>query len=431
MLISFLSGILFTFIYIEKASILFSLRKESFIGESSFINDPRRSHLSSFDGCGTWQESYINLHRSILNGSSPPRYLVSVSVEAGLADRLTGTLTEFYFALLTNRAFQIITYGTLPRFEAAFLSPNINWSRPLDDDHLISNLKYTYYGERGYVGDRSYGPNINTSVYWSMYLINDDYSNSFFLSSNVSKYPLDHDNVSILFVASNYGRIIRLFDNPYHRSQLFRMGLRPETAVKCAFDFLFSPTVSLRQAMSKEFPVLKSVDILKISINVRVGDSAFNPDLDSNTTLEPYERYFICALNIESFARLPNQRVIWYFTSDSLRLRQLVKKRYGEKVLTEEKLRYVHGDCGNSHAKLDENCNKQSQDFSIRMSAGQIYAMSMCDYHVISLMSGFGRFGVLLSHHWHNVYQVHNKNRFCTQKDYDSFESITNNGGGI
>jgi hypothetical protein len=125
------------------------------------------------------------------------------------------------------------------------------------------------------------------------------------------------------------------------------MGLRPETAPKCAFYFLFSPNDDVKKAMSKEFSILKSNDILKISINIRVGDPVFDPEYDQRTTkLDIYEPYFICASNIESFARLPNQRVIWYLTSDSLRLRQLAKQKYGEKVLTEENLRYVHGDCG-------------------------------------------------------------------------------------
>jgi hypothetical protein len=430
-LLAFLSGVLLTFIYLEKSSILSSIKRYPFIFKSSLINQSISVRSSAFDGCGTWQEAYIERHRAILNGNLPPRYLVSVSVEAGLADRLTGTLTEFFFALFTNRAFQIITYGTLPRFEAAFLSPHINWSRSVDNDTLISNLKYTYRGQRGYVGDRSYGSDVDTRLYWPVYLINDEAANAFFLSSNISKYPIDHDNVSTLFVASNRGRIVRLFDNPYHRSQLFRMGLRPETATKCAFNFLFSPTDSVRTAMSREISILQSIDVLKISVNIRVGDSVFDPNNDASTTLSPFEHYFNCASTIESFARLPNQRVIWYFTSDSLRLRQLVKQRYGEKILTEEKLRYVHGDCGDSNVKRHGNCTKSSHDFSIQMSVGQIYAMSMCDYHVVSRGSGFGRFATFLSHFWHNVYQVSEKNRPCTQTDYDPIEQVSTDGAGI
>ena len=432
LLSSFLSGVILTIVYLQRLSILFPIENlprpsncPPSVGSTSI-------HRSVFDGCGTWQEDYIKRHRAILNGELSPRYLVSVSTEGGLADRLTGTMTEFMFALLTGRAFQIITYGTLPRFEAAFSSPHINWSRPCDDDRLIDNLKYTYRGQRGYTGNRSYSSGINTNVYWPMFWVNNDPEVEFFLSSNVSKHPFDHENVTILFIASNRGRIIRLFDNPYHRTQLFRLGLRPETALKCLFNFLFSPSDALRRAMRREFTTLQATDVLKISINVRVGDSVFDPAYDDlTTTLLPYEPFFNCALQIEEFARLPNQRVVWYFTSDSLRLRQLVKQKYGDKVLTEEKLRYVHGDCGDFAAKRYGNCTREAHDFSIRMAAGQIYAMSMCDYHVVSLMSGFGRFAAVLSHYWHNVYQVHTGNRYCTLADFESLEKITLLGSGI
>lgn len=425
--IGFILGVLFTSTYLQKYPKNFRIERQFIIRDFTANVETN----ATFDRCGKWQQNYRVLHQSILNGTLPSRYLVSVAVEAGLADRLTGTLTEFFFALLTNRAFQIITYGTLPRFEAALSSPNINWSRPTDPDHLIDNLKYTYKGIRGYLHDRSYSSEINTNLYWPMYLINDDHGNSFFLSSNVTKYPLDHENVETLFVASNHGRIVRLFDNPYHRSKLFQMGLRPETAAKCAFDFLFSPTESVKNMMKKEFAELQSIDVLKIAINIRVGDEVFDPNADEKVTLEPYIPYFVCASNIESFARVSKQRVIWYVTSDSLKLRQLAKQRYGEKVLTEEKIRYVHGDCGDSDAKRYGNCTKNSQDFSIQMAVGQILAISMCDYHVVSEMSGFGRFSSFLSNHWHSVYQIHLKNRSCTLADSDSLEVLSTVGSGI
>ncbi len=38
-------------------------------------------------GCGRWQQEYIKLHDDILSGKAPKRLAVSVSVEAGNADR--------------------------------------------------------------------------------------------------------------------------------------------------------------------------------------------------------------------------------------------------------------------------------------------------------------------------------------------------------
>eukprot|EP00952_Eustigmatos_sp_NYUAD-ZCMA_P001337 6002-Eustigmatos_ZCMA.PRE.1 len=47
------------------------------------------SRPPEFVECGNWQEDYMELHRRILSGERQPRYLVSVGVQAGLADRLT------------------------------------------------------------------------------------------------------------------------------------------------------------------------------------------------------------------------------------------------------------------------------------------------------------------------------------------------------
>lgn len=57
--------------------------------------------------CGSWQDGYIELHKDILSGRKPPRYAISVPAPAGLSDRLVGAVSVFYYALLTNRAFQI------------------------------------------------------------------------------------------------------------------------------------------------------------------------------------------------------------------------------------------------------------------------------------------------------------------------------------
>jgi hypothetical protein len=57
---------------------------------------------------------------------------VSVAPQTGAADRLTGTVTQFYFALLSKRAFTAYNPdpGTIPRFAAACDYPMFNWTHP-------------------------------------------------------------------------------------------------------------------------------------------------------------------------------------------------------------------------------------------------------------------------------------------------------------
>ena len=57
--------------------------------------------------CGSWQEKYSKLHKSIVSGEQPGYYAISVPAPAGLSDRLAGLVTVFLYALLTGRAFQI------------------------------------------------------------------------------------------------------------------------------------------------------------------------------------------------------------------------------------------------------------------------------------------------------------------------------------
>lgn len=59
--------------------------------------------------------------RQILDGTLPPRYAVAVASPSGIADRIVGTITVFYYALLTGRAFTLTTgmVGLQP-FEIAY-----------------------------------------------------------------------------------------------------------------------------------------------------------------------------------------------------------------------------------------------------------------------------------------------------------------------
>jgi len=98
--------------------------------------------------CGNWQRQYANFHRRSLQGELPPRFAVALVVEAGLADRLVGTIPTFFYALLFKRAFQISGFDPIPGLEPAFdpsASP-INWLRPPMEDELIRDMRHTTGG---------------------------------------------------------------------------------------------------------------------------------------------------------------------------------------------------------------------------------------------------------------------------------------------
>ena len=95
--------------------------------------------LAAPSACGTWQDAYTKLHRDVLAGERPPRYAVAVAVEAGkglkgqalrrglyllrfyalllaagLTDNIVGIVTAFFYAVLSDRAFQMLTHSDLP-----------------------------------------------------------------------------------------------------------------------------------------------------------------------------------------------------------------------------------------------------------------------------------------------------------------------------
>lgn len=70
-------------------------------------------HMPSPAVCGTWQEKYANLHRSIRSGKQPKFYITFNGfleprlgiATAGMGDYLQGMVTTFLLALVTNRSF--------------------------------------------------------------------------------------------------------------------------------------------------------------------------------------------------------------------------------------------------------------------------------------------------------------------------------------
>src|SRR6056297_3895 len=187
--------------------------------ESPYESTAGCERPESFRRCGDWQEEYMALHRQILAGERPPRYLIAVLPHYGLADQLVGIITLFYWAFLTGRAFQISTGGQpLPPLEAAFDAPFVNWTRPAGDSPVLTEqLHLKYKGELRYPATPPAVPNL--SEYGSMRLINGFYD--FLSTENLSTIPEVEDNKSVLFMTSNRGCTQRIFNNPHYSPKLY------------------------------------------------------------------------------------------------------------------------------------------------------------------------------------------------------------------
>jgi hypothetical protein len=426
-------------------------------GAASLPQPPLLTHVDdrerpeAFLRCGDWQEGYMELHRQILAGERPPRYLVAVLSQSGLADQLVGVMSLFFWAYLTGRAFQI-TVGEqpIPPLEAAFDAPFINWTRPAGDPPVLTEHLY-----RPYNGNRHYPPSHpsvqNMSEYGSMYLINN--KNRFFSTLDLNTLPKSGADKPVLFMASNRGRVFRLFDNPYHRRQLYDVGLRPETAFACGFRFLFAPNEVTRDETgwqlaeehliplhypddeeTEKEAMLEARNTLRIGIQIRVGDFVFNqPGKAERLSLDDYMSYFQCAREIEHHKRTPETtKVVWYLVSDSLRLKELALEKFGQELVVTSTEPSRHVLCAKDGLT---DCNESGEMAeSLAAAAADMMGLAETDYIILTRQSGFGKVAAWLNMRWHNVWwlspgepQMHP----CGARSYVQLEDMADKWSGL
>lgn len=207
------------------------------------------------------------------------------------------------------------------------------------------------------------------------------------------------DGADIVTIFGNVGVINTLFNNPQYKSQLYRMGLRPETAYGCALEYLFAPSLAIKQHFHDEILTMTG-DAMKIGIQIRLGDSylkggVFEEQKHAEATIETIRHFFECADQLVATFRQPGQQIVWLLLSDSLDIRSLTKSTYGDRVLVKlDEPSHVAGMSGNE------------QQQAMIAAAGEHWLFGLADYHVISSIGGFGRSAALRSQGWDTIYEL-------------------------
>ncbi len=231
----------------------FNFRHEFNGNNIESIFDP--PYVTERFGCGHWQEKYTNLHKQILSGKRLNKQLIFMSPEAGLADRLSGLITAFYFALLSGRAIRTLSLDFLPGFEEAFVSPHgIDWTVTNKEEFpstLTTPLKHTYKEEDI---DRNYSSlTVDTDKYYPIYLVNQHYTaETLYIYSNLTNTPSHNPDIEYIILASNRGMSFDLFrKNPAHVIQFLDFGFSSvNNCFTCAFFYLFAPNDKMKQRFS-------------------------------------------------------------------------------------------------------------------------------------------------------------------------------------
>jgi hypothetical protein len=172
----------------------------------------------------------------------------------------------------------------------------------------------------------------------------------------------------------------------------------------CGWFTLCAPNTAVQALYRPYWEALSEPGVLRIGINVRLGDAVFRQQHESlgDSQLAVAAPYFECAEILEKAFAVAGQKVLWYLTADAMPLRVAAKAKYGAKLLTDTTTVTQHPDCWSHNP---ESCNKAAMDLSIQHAIGQLSTFSMADCHIMPVLSGFGRLGAWMSGKYDNLFE--------------------------
>ncbi|KAF7731593.1 hypothetical protein EC973_009357 [Apophysomyces ossiformis] len=308
--------------------------------------DPSHGFSDEFpynvDGeCGNWQKKYTELHQRRMeqleriksgdledfkNEKDKPRYISYLCKEVptngnrgcgGLADRMSGMISTFFYALLTDRAYLAHwADGNPVPLEILFGQPNVNWTyEPQEMKHIfdkendallnyqqVDTLNQKYPALKGILFPD--GPTQDFNNLWTGTYVE---------------------------VRSNRAYIVRTFkESSIYPDILAKMGLNKINTFGCLTDYLFRPTIGSRRFINAYKHLFQMESVLSIGMQVGVGETGdirtddnaiVNPQFDKND-LDKWDYFLTCANQLASVKRKPHhKRVVYFLVTDSAKLR--------------------------------------------------------------------------------------------------------------
>jgi len=378
----------------------------------NFGNSLSSSIPGSFDNsyCGRWQEQYTAFHRKMEN-SPNKKYLILDAWKNGWGDRLTQIVSGFYIALLSGRSFKI----TGIELEDIFEKPNIDWSISKEELELLekeNSIKKLYYTE-----------------------FDKEQWNEGFLYTN---FTSNYEDVKGLIYRIQNGKLQRIFENLFHKQQLYEMGIRPDTAFGCAFEYLFKPKPEVIDIVKDAYeemkikrdyylghntqyssennylPVNDELEPLRIGLQLRLGDNTFSETgsficAENVLLFNQIKQFFDCAEELEadilekpfeknqnrlSMASPKKKRdVYWLLLTDCKILREKAKEKWPGKVITITDKSINH---------IEKTENKEA----IGLAFAEHWLFGEMDYHIVTTSSSYGRTAALRRKIYHHIFDL-------------------------
>mmetsp|Transcript_20532 Transcript_20532/g.28296 ORF Transcript_20532/g.28296 Transcript_20532/m.28296 type:complete len:339 (+) Transcript_20532:501-1517(+) len=335
--------------------------------------------------------------------------------------------------------------------EVAFLSPAINWSRPIDSDWLIAPVT----AEAPIINGRNYNMSILKTLKYFAFNTIEDQRMQFKLTNRDIRNEVP-DKYETIFMSMNRGKTVAIMANPYHKAELESQGFKPFTAFGCIINYLLQPKPEIFLPVVDTFMQMtdfsQTGNFLKIAIQIRVGDVVWSEDMNHSIDIYNYAPYFSCAKQIEYFVqkeRLSQGNVfpfqsLWYVVTDSLPLRRSIRQAFSplsksRVVLVDEALVVEHSAKETSVCKPNCGAHPTVSEVGFQTAAAEWWMMGYADYHVITESSGFGRTAAMRAMRSQSIYTIppydtkkgkQTKVR-CGPHDFTTLQKLSTDWSGI
>lgn len=338
-------------------------------------------------------EDYFIYHHTMIS-SDKLFHLIHIPHASGIADRLTGGISIFLLALLTNRVFQFGNINKVISFYKVLDPYKIAWNRSNDPTWITDPL------HEGANPKQLSEEIIQQGHYYAMNLIGRDLK-ELYETTNINETLTKNEQV---FISSNHGISIKLFSNSIYAEKLKSFGFTKDNIFGCSIQYLFKPKMEIFQPIQTELQLVSSnieANNLVIGIQIRVGDRTWESNRNQQDhygdegILQKFHRFFDCATAIESLVGNEfNQSLhpVWLLNTDSKRLRHEAKEKWGDKIISSLSAKVEHSAKEFCHT---EECHVSFKGFSTSMAEWWIFGYA--HYFVVSEESGFGKTSAMRS----------------------------------
>ncbi|KAG2173594.1 hypothetical protein INT43_005012 [Umbelopsis isabellina] len=283
--------------------------------------------------CGNWQEKYAALHKrrltqldslkandlDKLDSQDRPTYIAYKCVQVatngnrgcgGLADRMSGMISTFFYALLTDRAYFAYWDDENPfSLDILFEKPFIDWhyEKSAMDQLFIGDVDDDYFGTQPVDTLNAKWPTMENTLF----------------PDGASQNFSDLWTASLVQVRSNRGYIIHTFESSnVYPDILHKMGLNVHNTFGCLTDYLFKPTIGSRRFIDAYKNLLDLESIFSVGIQIRTGDNQIVNPKEDELTVESYSYFLTCANQLTKAYRQPyHKKVVYFLITDSAKLR--------------------------------------------------------------------------------------------------------------